>query len=56
MTQLILKGNFFNVVHVHSSDMCEGDNAKGNAEEELQHVFDDLIKYQMKVLLIKLQC
>jgi hypothetical protein len=49
MTQLILKGKFFNVVHIRSSDMCEGDNAKGNAEEELKHKFDDFNKYQIKV-------
>jgi hypothetical protein len=56
MTQLIPKGKFFNVIHVRSSDTCEDDSAKGNAEQELKHVFDDFNKYQMKVLLRKLQC
>ena len=56
MTQLILKGKFFNVIHICSSDMCEVDNAKGKAEEELNHVFDDFSEYQTKVLLRKLQC
>jgi hypothetical protein len=41
-------------MYVHQA--CEGDNAKDNAEEELKHVFDDFNKYQLKVLLRKLQC
>jgi hypothetical protein len=56
MTRLIPKGKFFNVVvQMHSSDTCEGDNVKGNDEEELKHRFDDFNKYKMKVLLRKLQ-
>jgi len=40
--------------YVHQT--CEVDNAKGKAEEELNHVFDDFSEYQTKVLLRKLQC
>jgi hypothetical protein len=57
MKQLIMKGKFFIVnLHICLSDTSEDDDAKGNAEEELKHILDDFNKYQMKVLLRKLQC